>query len=248
MRTESRGKITSLALLVMHFLMQLRMQLAFWAGKAQYWLISSIFFFSAASPRSFPQGCSQSIHSPICIHTGDCPDAGAGFVHLVLLNFIRLSCAHQSRSLQMVSLSFLSCTNSLRKTRPYYGIKKGVKPDLIWPLEEHPLLLISIWTTVPSILIPIPYPSSPPSIKPILFQFINRDVGLHHVRGITEVKIDDIRWVHQNVILPCLVHSCSSRHLLLYSCFSQCVWVGHSSIIHGIRCSPKKEAVRRMLI
>lgn len=167
----------------------------------------------------------------------------------MLLNFIRLSWAHftnLSRSLWTATLSFLSCTNSLRWTRPYYVINKAVKQYQGWhgllrnmTRYSSPFGPLSHWVQlIPSIL--IPYPSTTPSIKPLLFQFINKDVGLNHVKSITEIKIDDISCVHQNVILPCLVHSCSSRHLLLYSCLSQCVWVGHSSIIYGICCRPKK--------
>lgn len=39
------------------------------------------------------------------------------------------------------------------------------------------------------------------------------------------------------------MHSCSSHLLLWYSClsYSQCGWVGRSSIIHGVCCSPEKQ-------
>lgn len=133
MRREPRGKTTSLALLVTHFLMQVRTQLAFWAGKAHCQLISNIFFTSIAT--SFSTGLlSINSFSNVYSYWG-LLWCRCRALYLVLLNFIRLSWAQftiLSRSLWIASLSFLSCTNSLRWTQPHYVINKGVKQHQAW--------------------------------------------------------------------------------------------------------------------
>ena len=54
MGAEQRGRITSLYQLVMLLLMQLRIQLAFWAASIHYWLMLSL--SSADTTKSFTSG------------------------------------------------------------------------------------------------------------------------------------------------------------------------------------------------
>ena len=73
-----------------------------WLGHC--WLMSS--FYSPGSPSPSWQGCSQTIHPPVCIDTGDFPDPGAGpctwpFVNIRLFAWAQSSSL--SRSLWMAS-------------------------------------------------------------------------------------------------------------------------------------------------
>jgi len=71
---EQKSRITSLDLLTATLLMQSRIQLAFWAAKAYYWLMSSL--PSVSTPKS-QQGCVQSFIPSACIDIGGCHNSGA---------------------------------------------------------------------------------------------------------------------------------------------------------------------------
>ena len=123
-RAEQSGRIPSLDLMPTLLVMQPRIQLAFWAASAHWWLMSG--FSSTSTAKSFLAGL-LSIHSLpslyLCLRL---PQPMCRALHLALLNFVSFAQAHclsLSGSLWMASrpsgvstapLSLVSTMNSLR--------------------------------------------------------------------------------------------------------------------------------------
>ena len=107
-RAERRGRITSHDLLAMLLLMQPRIQLAFWAASAHYWLMFS--FASANTPKPFLTGL-LSIHSfPSLYLCVGLPQSMCRTLHLALLNFMTFAQAHLSSLSRCLWMAFFpSC-------------------------------------------------------------------------------------------------------------------------------------------
>jgi len=102
---EQRGRITSLALLVMLFLMQPRIQLAFWAASTH--CLVTLSFSSTSTPKSFSSGLLSIPSSPSLYCYQRLLQPRCRTLLLALLNLMRFTRAHLSslsRSLWMASL------------------------------------------------------------------------------------------------------------------------------------------------
>jgi len=106
MRTEQRGRIISLNLLVTLLLMQPGIWLAFWVLSAQCWFVLNL--SSTHTPKSFSSGLVSSHSPPSLYRCLGLPRPRCRTLHLALLNFRMLAWVHPSgcsRSLWMASLS-----------------------------------------------------------------------------------------------------------------------------------------------
>ncbi|KAK4818403.1 hypothetical protein QYF61_012324 [Mycteria americana] len=142
------------------------------------------------------QGCSQSLHPPACIDTGGFPQARCRTLHLALLNLMRFTRAHfssLSRSLWMAScpsgmstvpLSLVLSANLLRVHSIPLPMSLMKILNSIGPTIDRYPLDATIQT--------IPHPPNSPPIKSVSLQFREKDVVGAHVKGLTEVQIDDI--------------------------------------------------------
>ena len=195
--------------------MQSRIQLAFWAASAHCRLSSS--FSPPVPPSPSRQGCSQSLHPPAWTYTEGCQDPRTGPWTLLCATswgshgptpsacpglsgcrpVPQVCQLHHSAwcHLQTCWGFILSlCLNEYMNTDEY--IKQCWSQQ--GPLRDttchwHPF---GHWTvghySLDATIQTIPYPLNSPPIKSISLQFRKKDVVGNHVKGLTEIQMDDI--------------------------------------------------------